>query len=281
MPDSGNDPEPLAREAAARDLLLRHYRRIAQWDPEAVADHALAIPDKAERLAELLAHLPPPPDGAALDLASWRILISGAGAGSEMLAAWAAGLGEVHGVEVDPELVAVCQLRIAGMEGLHVHLYDGRRLPWADSTFDLVLSGHVIEHTAAPERYLAELLRVLKPAGRLALEFPSRYHQRELHTGLPSFEWLPNRLRNLSIEALTHPRSPLGSDAKRRYRAILDSNLQQVSLRQVRAWLARGKGNWAVLRHSRPTPGVLRCVIGQPPPRGTPSRGSPAAHRRS
>lgn len=61
MPDSGNDPEPLAREAAARDLLLRHYRRIAQWDPEAVADHALAIPDKAERLAELLAHLPPPP----------------------------------------------------------------------------------------------------------------------------------------------------------------------------------------------------------------------------
>lgn len=275
-PNPRNDAEAQAREAAARDLLLRHYRRIAQWDPEAVADHALSIGDKADRLAELLAY---PPRDSAPDLADWRVLVSGAGAGSEMLAARAAGFGEVHGVEVDPELVAVCQMRIAGMGGLHAHLYDGRRLPWSDSTFDLILSGHVIEHTAAPECYLAELMRVLKPAGRLALEFPSRYHRRELHTGLPSLEWLPRRLRNLSIEALAHPRSPLGADAKRRYRAILDSNLQQVSLRQVRAWLARGEGSWAVLGHSRPAPGVLRCVIGQPPPRGTPPRGFPAVHR--
>ncbi len=46
---------------------------------------------------------------------------------------------------------------------------DGQRLPFADATFDLILSHSVIEHVTSAETYLAECLRVLRPGGRLYL----------------------------------------------------------------------------------------------------------------
>jgi SAM-dependent methyltransferase len=51
---------------------------------------------------------------------------------------------------------------------------DAGALPFADGTFDVVISSECIEHTAAPERSVAEMLRVLKPAGMLALTCPNR-----------------------------------------------------------------------------------------------------------
>ena len=48
---------------------------------------------------------------------------------------------------------------------------DARRLPFKDSSFDAVLSSLVLYHIPADERgtALAEMVRVLKPGGRLAL----------------------------------------------------------------------------------------------------------------
>lgn len=41
------------------------------------------------------------------------------------------------------------------------------RLPYDDAAFDLVLTGHVLEHLADPRPALAEMVRVLTPGGRL------------------------------------------------------------------------------------------------------------------
>lgn len=45
-------------------------------------------------------------------------------------------------------------------------------LPFADETFDVVLSTQVLEHVPEPERALAEAVRVLKRGGRIILTVP-------------------------------------------------------------------------------------------------------------
>jgi SAM-dependent methyltransferase len=47
---------------------------------------------------------------------------------------------------------------------------DGTALPFADGTFDLVLSHAVIEHVASAQQYLNECRRVMGPNGRLYLQ---------------------------------------------------------------------------------------------------------------
>lgn len=51
--------------------------------------------------------------------------------------------------------------------------YDGRRLPFADHSFDVVFSSNVLEHIAHVEAFQAEIRRVLKPGGRAVHVLPS------------------------------------------------------------------------------------------------------------
>jgi SAM-dependent methyltransferase len=44
--------------------------------------------------------------------------------------------------------------------------YDGRRIPFADRSFDVVFSSNVLEHIAALDDFEGEIRRVLRPGGR-------------------------------------------------------------------------------------------------------------------
>ena len=55
------------------------------------------------------------------------------------------------------------------LTGLHFARADGMALPFADGSFDLVLSHAVIEHVADAPKYLEECRRVLAPEGRCYL----------------------------------------------------------------------------------------------------------------
>jgi SAM-dependent methyltransferase len=59
--------------------------------------------------------------------------------------------------------------RERGMRNLYFALADGMALPFADGTFDLVLSHAVIEHVADAPAYLRECARVLAPGGHVYL----------------------------------------------------------------------------------------------------------------
>lgn len=56
---------------------------------------------------------------------------------------------------------------------------DALALPYADATFDVVIASEILEHVPADEAAIAELVRVLKPGGKLAVTVP---------------RWLPERL---------------------------------------------------------------------------------------
>lgn len=51
-------------------------------------------------------------------------------------------------------------------------IYDGHEFPFQDRRFDTVLCTQVLEHADGPELMLAEIVRVLKPGGRLILTIP-------------------------------------------------------------------------------------------------------------
>ncbi|HEY9809289.1 MAG TPA: class I SAM-dependent methyltransferase [Halomicronema sp.] len=192
---------------------------------------------------------------------SSKILISGMAVGSEMIAAKNYGFGEVYGVEVEPLYVEICEKRFTQLEKMYPSLYDGLNLPYADNTFDVIISSHIIEHTESPFKYLKENLRVLKTGGYLFLEYPTRYHNKELHTNLPSLEWLPILLRYLLIKSLTSKLSPLAENVKNRYQIILKTQLKPISFWQIQAWLRQSNYHPRLIYQSKPYPGIVRCIF--------------------
>jgi SAM-dependent methyltransferase len=60
---------------------------------------------------------------------------------------------------------------------------DALDLPYADGTFDCVIASEILEHVPEDDRAIAELVRVLKPGGALAITVPrwlsDEYHANE------------------------------------------------------------------------------------------------------
>ncbi len=71
--------------------------------------------------------------------------------------------------------------REAAAQKLVVLNSAGEALPFEDEKFDLVLSHEVLEHVADDRRCLEEIVRVLKPGGRLVLFVPNQGYPFETH----------------------------------------------------------------------------------------------------
>lgn len=59
-------------------------------------------------------------------------------------------------------------------------IYDGRRLPFADASFDAIVCFEVLEHLFEPELLLPELQRVLRPGAPLLLSLPFAWEEHEV-----------------------------------------------------------------------------------------------------
>jgi SAM-dependent methyltransferase len=55
---------------------------------------------------------------------------------------------------------------------------DALALPFPDATFDRVIASEVLEHIWADELAISELVRILRPGGRLAVTVPTRLPER-------------------------------------------------------------------------------------------------------
>jgi SAM-dependent methyltransferase len=78
-------------------------------------------------------------------------------------------------------------------------LYDGRRLPFEDKSFDTVLNVQVLEHTPHPAALIAEMSRVLKDDGVLILSAPFQFRLHEQPHDY--FRYSPHGLRSLCSDA--------------------------------------------------------------------------------
>ncbi len=79
-------------------------------------------------------------------------------------------LGECHVTDISPGMVEATRLNAERL-GVTVEgrTADAERLPYDDDTFDLVFGHAVLHHIPDVELALREMLRVLKPGGRLVI----------------------------------------------------------------------------------------------------------------
>jgi ubiquinone/menaquinone biosynthesis C-methylase UbiE len=74
---------------------------------------------------------------------------------------------------------------------------DGQKLPFADSTFNLVTANMVLEHTTDPASLFAEVHRVLRPGGRFVVHTPNAQGYTTILTRL-----IPSRFRRAAVHLL-------------------------------------------------------------------------------
>lgn len=91
--------------------------------------------------------------------------------------------GQIIGLEIDQRMAAGALQFADSMGSKHTAFVAGfgECLPFADGSFDLILSYDVLEHVQSPQRCLAECWRALKPGGLLMLVFPPYYHPTGAH----------------------------------------------------------------------------------------------------
>ena len=95
------------------------------------------------------------------------------------------------------------------------------RLPFADDSFDVVISDQVFEHVKNYDETLSEIRRVLKPEGISLHFFPSRYTPIEPHVYVPLATIIQKRWW-LAIWAILGVRAPLQKGMS--MREVTDAN---------------------------------------------------------
>jgi ubiquinone/menaquinone biosynthesis C-methylase UbiE len=92
-----------------------------------------------------------------------RVLDVGCGPGLAATAAIERGASAV-GIDFSEAMVDEARCLNPGME---FRVADAHSLPFEDGSFDVVLSNLTVHHLGDPDKFLAEVFRVLRPGGRL------------------------------------------------------------------------------------------------------------------
>lgn len=84
------------------------------------------------------------------------------------------GSGRAVGVDLSPEAVGYARERFGGNGKISYICADGTRMPFADDSFDAVVSFETIEHIRKYRQFLSECRRVVKEGGLLICSTPNR-----------------------------------------------------------------------------------------------------------
>ncbi len=102
-----------------------------------------------------------------------RVLDLGSGAGTDSLVAaqMVGPQGSVTGIDMTPEMLEKARASATAMGADNVRFVEGEveQLPFADGSFDVVISNGVIDLVPDKDAVFGEIFRVLAPGGRLQI----------------------------------------------------------------------------------------------------------------
>ena len=149
--------------ALRRGVLSRHYGYFGLGGSALLAATVGRLPPVRGMATFSLGPLLHPlvPGGALLDV--------GCGSGGYLDLMRALGWRRVVGVDTSP--AAIRQAR--DVLGLEAHVGDVREVQLPEGSFDAVSMSHTLEHVDDPAAVLAELRRITRPGGRIAIEVPN------------------------------------------------------------------------------------------------------------
>jgi SAM-dependent methyltransferase len=145
-----------------------------------------------------------------------RVLDNGTGVGMfvQHLAPYA---GEVFGLEFD-----FYRLREARKASSHLLSAASENLPFPEASFDVILSHEVLEHVSNDRAAVSEMVRTLRPGGRMIVFVPNRGYPFETHGiywrgryrfgNIPLVNYLPRGWRN---KLAPHVRAYTAGDLQR------------------------------------------------------------------
>lgn len=113
-----------------------------------------------------------------------RVLDMGCGASGKSLYYLSIGASSVVGVDIVPRYKPEAEAfaRELGFSDRFTFLLgDALHLPLEESSFDVVIMNDFMEHIYDPEGAILEAMRVLKPGGRLFVNFPPYFHPTGAH----------------------------------------------------------------------------------------------------
>lgn len=149
------------------DRIQRMFGQIAPWYD--TLNHVLSLNiDKSWR-RRTTRLVPPPTDAPILDLCT--------GTGDLALAYHQASRGKlpITGTDFCPEMLAIARQKAERKHAIQQVTFleaDSQELPFADNTFGLVTVAFGLRNVADTDRGIAEMVRVTRPGGKVAiLEF--------------------------------------------------------------------------------------------------------------
>ncbi len=112
------------------------------------------------------------------------VLDVGCGEGGKSLYFLSLGAKSVTGTDIVPEYEEKARAlaeKLGLSDGFEYVCGDATNLPFADCSFDVVMMNDFFEHVENPEKAISEAMRVLRPRGRLYINFPPYYHPYGAH----------------------------------------------------------------------------------------------------
>lgn len=130
-----------------------------------------------------------------------QILIAGCGVGM-----YAARIGQRYTSDIEAFDIEHERVLIARRDTPHALVAAAEAVPYPDNYFDMILSHEVLEHVIDDRQAVHEMVRVLKPGGRVIIFCPNRWYPFETHGhywrgvyhfgNTPFINYLPDRWRN-------------------------------------------------------------------------------------
>jgi ubiquinone/menaquinone biosynthesis C-methylase UbiE len=189
-----------------------------------------------------------------------RVLDVGSFVGGRTVA-WAEryGLDTVHGVDISEEYAAAAS-QFSRSRQITGHFLVGcaEKLPYADETFDTVLSFNTFEHVQDARKALQECHRVLRRGGKMVVTFPGFFqplaHHLDMVTGTPCIHWLFSRdtllaAYNRIIDERGEQAAWYGRARRDPYAWEAGNSINGTTARAFRSWIAESGFNifdWAV-----------------------------------